>query len=135
MSYQKHLRSHSTKSSGGSVEFMCDRGDCGKTFPNHHHLLRHLRMHENLYESCYFCPWRGNPFNSHLNSIHLNQHLGQTLFECSHCDQKFYRKHLLALHFESYHEKIEGKYTCKTCGYKTHSSDYFSKHKKRYSHY
>ena len=45
-------------------------------FPNHH-LLKHLKMHENLYDSCYSCQWRGNPLNSHLQiSLSLIQHRG-----------------------------------------------------------
>ena len=135
LSYQNHLRFHSTKSSGGSVEFMCDRGDCGKSFKKPFPLVRHLKIHDNLYENCYFCPWRGNPFDSEWISSHLNQHLGQALFECSHCDKKFYRKDLLSKHFEVIHEKIEGRYTCRTCGFKTHSGDSFSKHKSKYGHF
>ena len=64
----------------------------------------------------------GSPVGqTHLISTHLNQHLNLTNFECSVCKKRFFRKVSLDDHFEIYHEKVEGKYRCKICVYKTYS--------------
>ena len=90
--------------------------------------MKHLNLHDNNLERCYFCPW-GTPRNqTHNVSTHLNQHLGKPNYKCPMCDRAFYRKILLDYHFEIYHEKIEGKYSCNFCSYKTHSRDCLFKH-------
>ena len=103
LSLQKHLRSHIIKSSGGSVEFMCDRGDCSKTFEKHYHLVRHLKMHDNSYESCFFCPWRGNSLNDHQTGHHYNRHLGIKNYICEICGSKLTKRSYLRLHYEKVH--------------------------------
>ena len=126
---------HLRKSNVGSIQFRCKHLSCEKTFADLSALQIHLNLHENNVEKCYFCPWAAVVGqNTHI-STHLNQHLKHAIFKCSHCTKKFYRKQSLVNHFEIYHEKIDGKYTCETCGYKTHSSDCLSKHKVRFKHF
>ena len=115
------MQAHKRKSVGGSVEFMCERGNCGKTFCSNSDLLKHHNLHDNILDKCPFCPWGSPVGQTHLISIHLNQHLNLTNFECSVCKKRFFRKVSLDDHFEIYHEKVEGKYRCKICVYKTYS--------------
>ena len=121
MSYQKHLNSHKSESVGGTLEFMCDREGCGKKFRRRGELVRHLNLHDNNLEKCFFCPWGVARGQTNAIATHLNQHLGQANFECTICQKRFYRKISLKDHFESYHEKVEGKYKCDFCEYKTHA--------------
>ena len=100
---------------------MCDRDGCGKKFRRRGELVRHLNLHDNNLEKCFFCPWGVARGQTNAIATHLNQHLGQANFECTICQKRFYRKISLKDHFESYHEKVEGKYRCKICVYKTYS--------------
>ena len=59
LSYQKHILSHGRKSTCGSIDYMCDRGDCGKRFESNYALQHHIDMHDNNLEGCFFCSWRG----------------------------------------------------------------------------
>ena len=129
---KKHVKHHERKTVGGRIDFMCDRGNCGKTFSNDHHLKRHQNLHDNNLVHCYLCPWK-TPVgqNSHI-STHYDQHFNRANFKCSICDKTFYRRILLNYHFEIYHEKIEGKYACKHCPYRTHSKDCLFKHTSRF---
>ena len=130
---EKHVtKAHERQNNdSGSIEFQCDRGNCGKFFANRGALRHHLNLHDNNVVKCYFCPW-GAPLGKTLNiSTHLNQHLGTPEYECPFCERRFYRKDHVLIHCEIYHEKIEGKYRCKFCEYKTHSRAALSDHKTR----
>lgn len=129
---KKHLQSHLRKARTGSIEFVCDRGTCGKTFADLSALVKHINLHDNNLEKCYFCPWGAVVGQTSHIATHLNQHLNQATFKCLFCVKRFFRKDHLDLHFEIYHEKIDGKYTCKHCGYKTHSRGCLSKHEMRF---
>ena len=115
------MHSHTLKSVGGTLDQMCDRGDCGKTFEKHSQLLRHLNIHDNNLKNCYFCPWK-TPVatTSHLEN-HLKQHFGQADFTCHICDRSFFLKNLLDYHFEAHHEIVPGKHKCKLCDFRTFS--------------
>ena len=108
---------------------MCDRGNCGKTFRRQSELIDHLNLHDNILQKCYFCPWGAPPGQSYSVKTHLNQHVGVPGFKCAYCEKSFFRKKLLEDHTEIKHEIVKDKYQCKKCGLKTHSRNYFFKHK------
>ena len=122
------MKSHKRKSSGGSVEFMCDRGNCGKTFERQTALQKHLNIHDNNIVKCYFCPWISAVGQNVEISTHLNQHFNRAIFICDVCGTKFFRNAMLKNHFERHHEKIQGKYKCKLCDYKTFCRDNLNQH-------
>ena len=107
------------RNTGGTIDFMCDRGDCGKTFVSRNHLKNHVDLHDNNLKKCYFCLWRAPPGESLKFSTHLDQHFDNPRFKCSACGKLFFRKIDLNDHFEAIHEKPDGKYKCKICPYKT----------------
>ena len=125
---QKHLKHHERKSVGGTSEFSCIHGNCGKTFRRIAELIKHHNLHENNLDKCYFCPWGTPRGQTHNVETHLNQHLGEPNFKCSMCEKAFFRKFLLDYHFEVHHEKLEGKYSCQYCPFKTHSRNYLNEH-------
>ena len=89
---QIHVKSHERKSVGGTIEIMCDRGNCGKTFRRQSELIDHLNLHDNFLQKCYFCPWGAPPGQTNSIKTHLNQHIGQANMKCSYCDKKFFSK-------------------------------------------
>ena len=126
------MRSHNRKIDGGRLEFLCDRGNCGKTFQSPSDLKKHQNIHDNILETCYFCPW-GVPVGQTTNiATHLDKHLNHASFKCLVCGKSFFRKIYLQHHFEIHHEKIEGKYKCSFCPYRTHSKDCFNHHRLRF---
>ena len=127
--FKKHLQSHNRKSVGGTLENMCDRGNCGKTFRFESELRMHLRLHDNAVTKCSFCPWKtSNP--TYLQQ-HIDHHFKTPKFNCSKCDRSFYIKNNLDHHFETTHEIIKDKYKCKICPYKTNSKSNFCHHLRR----
>ena len=126
---QIHVKSHERKSVGGTIEIMCDRGNCGKTFRRQSELIDHLNLHDNFLQKCYFCPWGAPPGQTNSIKTHLTQHIGQANMKCSYCDKRFFRKKHLDAHIEVRHEIVPDKYRCKNCGMKTHSRGYLHKHK------
>ena len=111
---------------------MCDRGDCGKTFRTNTELTIHKNLHDNFLEKCYFCPYSRALGKGGDMAIHITQHFNHPNFKCEICEKKFFRKMYLDKHFEVYHEKIEGKYKCPDCPYKTHSRECFTRHSRFY---
>ena len=124
---QIHVKSHERKSVGGTIEIMCDRGNCGKTFRRQSELIDHLNLHDNFLQKCYFCPWGAPPGQTNSIKTHLNQHIGQANMKCSYCNKRFFRKKHLDAHIEVRHEIVPDKYRCKNCGMKTHSRGYLHK--------
>ena len=103
------------------MEFMCDRGDCLKTFKNTHGLTKHLRLHDNDVIRCFFCQWvTGTP---HELRPHLDHHFETPQYKCSKCGRAFFQKNNLDFHFEITHEIIKDKYRCKFCDYRTWSKN------------
>ena len=109
---------------------MCDRGTCGKKFRRQAELEKHLNLHDNNLEKCYFCPWGVARGQTNAISTHFNQHFGNANFKCTHCDRTFYRQNSLDFHFGAFHEIVQGRYQCKLCDFKTHSRYNFSNHKR-----
>ena len=128
--YKQHVEHHKRKYVGGSVEFMCDRGDCRKTFQHQTALQTHLNLHDNNVTKCYFCPWVCSRPN--LLQEHLDHHFLTARYKCSFCSLTFYKKNNLDYHFEIAHEIIRDRYQCDFCNFKTHSRDSLSKHSRRH---
>lgn len=124
-----HMNAHERGNTGGSVEFMCDRRNCGKIFHRQSHLQRHLNLHDNIVERCYFCPWVSPVLEKMI--IHLDQHLNTPKFTCDMCGEQFFRNSVLKDHFERHHERFQEKYKCKYCDYKTHCSMNLNWHNRR----
>ena len=122
------MKAHKRKSVGGSIEFMCDRGDCGKTFERRSALRKHVNLHDNNLQKCYFCPQAVAVGENHSITTHLNQHLNNFTHKCDICGKQFFRKTLLKNHFEVYHEKIVDKYKCTLCEFKTYCKQYLNDH-------
>ena len=129
-SHQIHLAAHKKECVGGSIEFMCDRGDCGKTFRFILGLQIHLEIHDNHLKKCYFCPWTAPFSEKRQHKVHLNQHISKPDFKCSMCDKAFFRKQNLDEHMEINHEKNFDKYKCGKCGWKTYTRNYYFQHMK-----
>ena len=113
----------------GSLEFQCEHSECGKTFQGRYHLEVHQNIHRNNLQKCFFCPWAG--IVKADISTHHDKHFLNPTYQCSDCGRKFYRKKNRDMHFESQHENIEKKYSCKLCSYKTHSQILLKRHVKR----
>ena len=113
----------------GSIEFMCDRGDCGKLFHNRTALAAHLDLHENRKTKCYFCPWSCVDTKRYLQINHMNQHISEAELKCPYCNRGFFRSNTLKTHIEVKHEVIPGKYSCQKCSFKTHAKRYLQYHK------
>ena len=121
--YKKHSRCHTKDRREVSSEFHCDRGNCEKAFGRKIDLQRHLNLHDNNTEKCYFCPWHCASGSTQAVRVHLNHHYGYPEFECSYCEKLFYTNAHLKHHIELYHEKIEGKYKCPFCYFKTYAKN------------
>lgn len=128
LSSQKHISSHSRKSTGGTIDHMCDRGDCGKTFKDNYSLLQHLDLHDNNLAKCFFCPWGAPAKNGDKISTHFDQHFNNPKFKCSYCNKIFFRKREVKDHIEIFHEKDHGKYKCFYCSFKAYSRVHLNRH-------
>ena len=126
---QVHVNSHKKNVSGGSVEFMCDRGDCGKMFSDQFKLAKHTDLHDNKLIRCYFCPWGAPAGESATRKVHLNQHISKAELKCDYCERTFFKMSHLKSHIQIKHEIIPGKYKCEKCGWKTHCLSYLQRHK------
>ena len=122
------MESHKRKSVGGSLEYMCDRGDCKKTFRRIGELRVHLNLHDNIVKKCFFCPWVKADGKLNLFNQHLDHHFITPRYKCTKCDAAFYQKNNLDFHFEITHEIIKDKYKCKNCKFQTYSKNIFFQH-------
>lgn len=100
--------------------------DCGKVFTFQRVYNRHAQKHLNLKNGTYKCDICEKICLSDNNLVtHLLRHQAGVIkpseprelpFECTQCDKKFAKNHLLARHTKI-HEAIEkGLYKCKICG-------------------
>ena len=102
---KKHIYSHTVKTTVGSIEFKCDREICGKTYRNQSELHRHLDIHDNFFEKCFFCPWKGQAYQKQNTEGHYNLHAGFKDHTCEVCGHKFTLYRNLKQHFERYHQR------------------------------
>ena len=119
------MESHKRKSVGGSLEYLCERGDCKKTFRHSGELRIHLNLHDNIVTKCFFCPWVTADRKIHQ---HLDHHFKTPRYKCIKCDAAFYQKNNLDFHFEITHEIIKDKYKCEKCNYQTYSKNIYFRH-------
>ena len=123
------MESHKRKSVGGSLEYLCERGDCKKTFRHSGELRIHLNLHDNIVTKCFFCPWVTADRKIHH---HLDHHFKTPRYKCTKCDAAFYQKNNLDFHFEITHEIIKDKYKCEKCNYQTYSKNIYFRHLRRH---
>ena len=94
-------------------------------------LSRHRSLHDNDCFECAFCPWKSAKGQSAEITTHLTQHWTETgSHKCLFCDVRFFRKRHLKRHEESFHEKIQNRYSCKDCHFMTYSSEKLYQHVK-----
>ena len=129
---QKHVAAH-LRPTTGSLEFTCKEAACGKQFRDTMALRRHELLHDNGLIDCYFCPWRGNPYQNVDIESHFNSHAGQKNHCCDFCGAKFTKKSNLRQHLEHKHERKADRYKCEKCDFKTHSSQLMWVHKNKCS--
>ena len=103
---KKHIASHKRASVGGSIEFMCSYGDCGKKFNDCYTLQNHISLHENDLVRCLFCPWRGQSYIRSNTYGHYNLHAGFKDYTCEVCGKQFTLYRNLKQHFHRTHDKI-----------------------------
>lgn len=97
-------------------------------FERKYHLQQHLRIHDNNFDKCIFCPWQGM-YNEGYGQIHLAMHFNMTgTHVCSFCGMKFFYASRKRTHEEVFHERIENRYNCKMCGFSTYSNSVLQKH-------
>ena len=125
-----HTSSHRNTRLGraGSVEFACDRGNCGKRFKDRVLLRNHLNIHDNILAKCHFCPWTGNRSVSHIMVKHFNTHFRIRPYSCSICDAKFYDKSTRHTHELIVHENIKLVRKCGSCDFESLSWSAYDKH-------
>ena len=123
------MESHKRKSVGDSLEYLCERGDCKKTFRHSGELRIHLNLHDNIVTKCFFCPWVTADRKIHQ---HLDHHFKTPRYKCTKCDAAFYQKNNLDFHFEITHEIIKDKYKCEKCNYQTYSKNIYFRHLRRH---
>jgi len=127
-SYKFHISSHkrAKDGQGGSIEHVCDRGNCGKRFNRAKQLAIHLKIHDNISVKCHFCPWTGIQEKNRV--LHFNNHFRIKPFECSQCDAKFYTTSQRMYHETQVHEKILRVLKCGSCDFSTVSDRTHRKH-------
>ena len=113
-----HTASHKTVGKlRGSIDFSCDRGNCGKRFNCQSELKEHLKIHDNIVHKCHFCPWTG--VQSQTLVDHLNHHFEIRPFPCRFCEKKFFVSSERLSHERIIHEKIQHVHKCGSCDFKT----------------
>ena len=126
-----HVASHSKKSKGGRVDFMCYR--CGKKAETLYNLKVHEKLHDNDLVQCYFCPWRTVSEEGRKISIHLDKHFRGSQnrnFPCSFCDKAFAFPETRRRHEETFHDKLTSRYKCKMCSFVSHDYMIVYRHQK-----
>ena len=95
--------------------YKCPKPKCHSSFQKEPELKAHLRIHNNDFETCQYCPFKYIRKNTFNYRNHLNRHFGVKDFKCDQCGKLFLSKLLLNQHY-AIHEGIS--YNCLLCGYK-----------------
>ena len=104
LSFKTHLNFHTRETVGGTIDLMCNRGNCMQKFSKFSHLQAHINLHDNILEKCELCPWRGNTSGVNIK-LHYDRHLGIKEHVCDICGKKFTQKSNRRIHFEQMHER------------------------------
>ena len=130
MFLKMHTSSHKQAKVGhsGSIEYACDRGNCGKSFENSYGLQNHLNMHDNCLYRCHFCAWTGVSSTLHLIVTHYNSHFKIRPYQCSFCDAKFYKTTTRTQHERNIHENFKRLFKCGSCDFASVSATLYYKH-------
>ena len=90
--------------------YKCPTSACRSSFRYESDLKRHMRMHNNDFEQCQYCPFKYIFPLDHQK--HLKRHFGIKDFECDQCGRLFRSSGQLNSHYEK-HEGII--YCCLLC--------------------
>ena len=104
-----HARVHKFRPDKMSL-YKCPTAACRSSFGSAVDLERHMRMHNNAFEQCQYCPFK-YIFPQDLQK-HLKRHFGIKDFECDQCGKLFRSIGQLNMHYET-HEGII--YCCLLC--------------------
>ena len=109
------------------ANYVCDRAECGKSFPYQTKLDLHVRLHDNNLLRCLFCPWQGAQ-EDNLQK-HINHHFKFRPMSCSFCNASFYSTSNRKDHEDRFHEKMNDRYKCSLCPFTHYSKDGMRFHK------
>ena len=104
-----HTVMHRTRSSN-DFWYKCPLASCQSSFHGESLLNLHLRIHNNDFKQCQYCPYKYIFSNDYQK--HLKNHFGIKDFECEQCGKTFASAGQLNEHF-AMHEGII--YSCLLC--------------------
>ena len=90
--------------------YKCLKPKCHATFQKDSEMKTHLRIHDNDFETCQYCPFKYIRKSDYRH--HLNKHFGIKEFKCDQCGKLFVSKPHLKKHY-AVHEGII--YHCLLC--------------------
>ena len=98
------------KRSENNFWYKCIKQNCQSTFKDQYSLDRHMRVHNNEFDNCQYCPYRYVEPARYRE--HLNKHFRIKDHKCEECGSTFTTRHDLFQH-ETVHEGII--YCCLIC--------------------
>lgn len=101
--FVKRLQRHIKLNHETGENIICP--DCGRTFPNNLHYIRHKFKEHN--KNVYKCQHCGKVFKDKTIMLeHEAAHLGQPMHKCDHCNYRANYKRNLAQHFKKVHYEL-----------------------------
>ena len=91
-------------------QYKCPTAACRSSFAHQGDLEKHMRMHNNDFERCQYCPFKYIFAQNYQK--HLKRHFGIKDFECDKCGRLFHTSGQLNRHYDL-HEGII--YCCLLC--------------------
>ena len=114
-------------STNSNFFFKCSKPNCHSTFDSDYRLKLHLRIHDNNYEYCQYCPFKYLVASDYEH--HLRRHFEIKDFKCDQCGKLFISNIYLNKHY-AIHEGII--YNCLLCeGYTASSKNCMNNHLRR----
>eukprot|EP00088_Acartia_fossae_P049989 TRINITY_DN5555_c0_g1_i5.p1 TRINITY_DN5555_c0_g1~~TRINITY_DN5555_c0_g1_i5.p1 ORF type:complete len:718 (-),score=101.24 TRINITY_DN5555_c0_g1_i5:127-2280(-) len=84
-----------------SIQFVCEKPGCGKTFRVKENYKQHIRRHEGIKN--YKCDHCHMAFVSRASlTVHIDRHLGNRRHTCKECGKSFYTSDNLKTHMRSH---------------------------------
>jgi len=96
--------------SDSDLFFKCSKPNCNATFDREYHLNRHLRVHNNDFEKCQYCPFKYYVPGDYQH--HLNRHFGIKDFKCDQCGKLFISNLHLNKHYAMHGFKLDHCLLC-----------------------